>query len=149
MIDTGVTQTYTYDPTLIGAYGLDKMRFQLGDTAVLDREFGCVLCDEEYLALLPPLPITAHSWLASKCTLVEGILHKLAYQVDTKIDVLEYDLSSRINYWQTLYLQLLDELAKTESNVSVPYRSRTSYAPPSFCCGIHDHSRPTFRGWGR
>ena len=43
---------YTYEPALIGEYGKDRMRFELGDTMVQDGKLTCALCDEEYITLL-------------------------------------------------------------------------------------------------
>lgn len=133
--------TYSYDPSLICEGGLHQMRFQLGDTCVRDGDLGCALCDEEYNAVLSslPSPFTYKEWLTCKISLVEGILHKLAFQVDTKIDVLEYDLSSRVAHWESVYSQLKEEESVTVKENSLPYISHTTSASPSFYSGVHDN----------
>ena len=44
--------TYTYCPENIAENGIDKMRFELGDTMTEGGADTCVLCDEEYAAML-------------------------------------------------------------------------------------------------
>ena len=44
--------SYTYNPDNIRRIGVDKMRFELGDTVVELGATTCALCDEEYHAVL-------------------------------------------------------------------------------------------------
>lgn len=90
------------------------MRFELGDTAMDGGAETCALCDEEYNAFLEDP--SAGGWSRTKLALVEAILHKFSYQVDTKIDVLSYDFSARAEHWQSLY----DTLKAEVSAVSIP-----------------------------
>ena len=62
-------KTYTYDPELIGSYGMDRMRFDLGDTMIEGKEETCALCDQEYEALIPDRVRSARHWsfIFSQC----------------------------------------------------------------------------------
>ena len=95
--------TYTYDPAKIRARGKDQMRFELGDTAVEQRGKSSILSDEEYEAVLGGVRLGKRAWLFAKLTVLEAILFKLSYMVDTKIDVLTYGLGKRAEQWQALY----------------------------------------------
>lgn len=97
--------TYSYDPVKIRARGKDQMRFELGDTAVDGGADTCVLADEEYDGILDGLGVGTRAWLFAKLYVLEAILFKLSYQVDTKIDSLQYGLGDRAERWQKLYEQ--------------------------------------------
>lgn len=131
--------TYTYNPSESQDRGKDQMRFELGDTDMSQVGATCALSDEEYLAVLAGIGTGKTAWLQGKLTLVEGILHKLAFQVDTKIDVMEYHFSQRVTHWETLHQQLKKELQSTQG---VPILTGTSSRnPPYFYGGIHDNRR--------
>ena len=109
--------TYSYDPTQIRGRGKDQMRFELGDTQVEGGADTCALADEEYTAVLAGIAPGKKAWLFAKLSALEAILFKLSYQVDTKIDVLEYDLGERADRWKKLY----DDLKKQALGVaSIP-----------------------------
>lgn len=117
--------TYTYDPSAIRARGKDQMRFELGDTQVEGGADTCVLADEEYEAFLSEIKPGKVAWLRAKLSVVEAILFKLSYQVDTKIDVLSYDFGERADRWKKLY----DDLKKQVQAVSsVPTMSPDAYS---------------------
>ena len=82
--------TYSYDPTKIKARGKDQMRFELGDTQTDGGADTCALADEEYEAMLSGLKDGKKAWQYAKLAVLEAILFKMSYQVDTKIDVLQY-----------------------------------------------------------
>ena len=82
--------TYSYDPTQIRARGKDQMRFELGDTQTDGGADTCALADEEYEAVLAGLKAGKKAWLCAKLAVLEAILFKMSYQVDTRIDVLQY-----------------------------------------------------------
>lgn len=129
--------TYSYDPTKIRGYGKDQMRFELGDTLTDGGDETTALSDEEYIAILEG--VSADTWSQAKLSILNAILHKLAFQVDTKIDTLEYSFSDRVSHWETLYETLKEEVEKTTSQRSVP-----SMAPMSqghFWDGMHDNKR--------
>lgn len=102
--------TYSYDPDKICDYGKDQMRFELGDTAVAQGELGCALSDEEYFSILEGISSGKRGWMEGKLRIVRGMLHKFAFQVDTKIDVLTYDFSSRVGHWERICKELEKEL---------------------------------------
>ncbi len=106
---------YSYDPTKIRDWGKDRMRFELGDTSVSGGADVCALSDEEYLAFLEKEEYSKKEWLKVKLDLLEAILHKLSFQVDTKIDALSYDFSSRVENFQRLYDTLKKDLELTSS----------------------------------
>lgn len=110
--------TYTYDPTKIAAEGKDRMRFELGDTVVDGKEITSPLCDEEYEAI-----ISSHkTWKRAKLALLEAIMMKLSYEVNTSVDGLSYSLSDRANRWKDMYNEL-----KKEVYVSVPTGANGAY----------------------
>ncbi len=98
--------TYSYDPTKIKARGKDQMRFELGDTQVEGGADTCVLADEEYTAILDGLADGKKAWLSAKLEVLEAIIFKLNYQIDTKIDVLQYSFGERAERWIKLYNDL-------------------------------------------
>ena len=87
--------TYSYDPTQIRARGKDQMRFELGDTQTDGGADTCALADEEYKAVLAGLKAGKKAWLCAKLAVLEAILFKMSYQVDTRIDVLQYGFGDR------------------------------------------------------
>ena len=101
---------YTYDPMQIRQRGKDQMRFELGDTFVDGGAATCALADEEYDAVLAELHPSKQAWLHAKLHIVEAILLKLSYQVNTRIDVLTYGLGDRAQHWKDLYEMLRKEL---------------------------------------
>jgi len=131
---------YSYNPTKIRARGKDQMRFELGDTLVDGGADTCALADEEYDALLEGLNTgNKRAWLAAKLTVLEAILFKLSYQVDTKIDVLSYDLGARAEQWQKLYEQLRKQIL---ANMGVPtMNEHAARKPPYFHTGMDDNRR--------
>lgn len=102
--------TYSYDPSKICDFGKDQMRFELGDTAVSQGALGCALSDEEYFSILEGVSSGKRPWMEGKLRIVRGMLHKFAFQVDTKIDVLTYDFSSRVGHWEKICSELEKEL---------------------------------------
>ena len=132
--------TYTYDPSQIKARGKDQMRFEFGDTNVGGGAETCALSDEEYTALLDGIRTDSkRAWLYAKLTVLEGIMFKLSYMVDTKIDVLSYALGQRAEQWQKLYEQLrLQYLAQ----INVPTMADSAARkPPYFHTGMDDNKR--------
>ena len=98
---------YTYDPTKIAEEGKDRMRFELGDTVIDGEGITSPLCDEEYNAIIS----SKKSWKRAKLALLEAIMMKLSYEVNTSVDGLSYSLSDRANRWKDMYNQLKKELS--------------------------------------
>ena len=130
---------YSYDPTQIKAHGKDQMRFELGDTLVDGGADTCALADEEYEAILKELKESKKAWLFAKLAILEAILFKLSYQVDTKIDVLSYALGARAEQWQKLYDKIKkDILASTSVPTMAP---DAELKQPYFYLGMQSNSR--------
>lgn len=103
--------TYSYAPEKISENGVDRMRFELGDTTFAPGELTAALSDEEYDAV-----IKEHiTWKNAKIACLTAILMKYSHQVDTKVGPVSYNFSERVAAWKTMR----DEL-KSELNVSVP-----------------------------
>ena len=142
--------TYSYDPTKIRERGKDQMRFELGDTVTEGGADTCALSDEEYDAILDGLKEGKKSWVRAKLAVLEAIMFRFSYQVDTKVDVLQYGLGDRAAHWKQLY----DDLKKqVRASVSVPaMASAIQNTPPYFHTGmeenpraVHGASSPPFR----
>ncbi len=131
--------TYSYDPTKIRAKGKDRMRFELGDTQTDGGANTCALSDEEYEAMLSDLKDGKKAWLFAKLAVLEAILIKMQYQVNTKIDVLQYDFGERAQRWQKMY----DDLNKQVLAIaSIPTLSPSiKNTPPYFYKGMEQNPR--------
>lgn len=103
--------TYSYDPSKLGENGVDRMRFELGDTIFNPGELTAALCDEEYMAVISQYP----RWKKAKVKCLEAILMKFAHQVDVSVDGLSYSFSARVDRWKAM---LKD--AKAEAYAAVP-----------------------------
>jgi hypothetical protein len=131
--------TYTYDPAKIKARGKDQMRFELGDTYIDGGAETCVLTDEEYDGLLNGLKPNRKAWLSAKLSVLEAIMFKLSYQVNTKIDVLQYDFGDRAELWQKMYETLRKQIL---ANIGVPTMAESAAKkPPYFYTGIEENVR--------
>ena len=137
--------TYSYDPTQIRARGKDQMRFELGDTQTDGGAETCALSDEEYTAIIGELrsgsgaPVGKVPWLMAKLHILEAILFKLSYMVDTKVDVLTYGLGARAERWRKLYEDLRKEII---ANTGVPTMDdRAAKKPPYFHTAMKENPR--------
>ena len=129
--------TYTYDPTKITDSGKDQMRFELGDTLVDGGVNTCALSDEEYSAILEELKPGKMVWLHAKKRILEAILFKMSYMVDTKIDTLSYGLGERAKTWQKLYDKLCTEI--TASTGIPTMDENAARKKPYFHTGMDDN----------
>ncbi|MFI3253514.1 MAG: hypothetical protein R3Y63_04130 [Eubacteriales bacterium] len=127
---------YSYEPLRIKVFGKDRMRFELGDTSVEGGEDTSALCDEEYEMMLDG--VTSTTWPEAKLEILSAILHKMAFQVDTKIDTLSYDFSARVSAWETMYQDLKDEVEEMNFFKSMPSMGQMSKG--HFWDGLHDNS---------
>lgn len=91
-------RSFTYDPTLITAGGVDQMRFELGDTVVDMDGIASPLCDEEYAAILDKYK----NWRLAKLKCLEAIVMKMSYEVNTSVGGLSYSLDQRYERWKKL-----------------------------------------------
>lgn len=99
-------KTYTYDPTKMAEGGKDQMRFELQDTAVEGGEETCVLCDEEYTALIDKVKSEGRGFRYAKYKCVEAAMMKLAYEVDFSAGGMSLSLSQRYDRFRKLWLQM-------------------------------------------
>ena len=131
--------TYTYDPTLIRKRGKDQLRFELGDTFIDGGAESCAVADEEYQAFVEGILPGNKSWIYAKLVILEAILLKLSYMVDTKIDVLSYGLGDRAEHWLKLYDQLRKQYLV---NLNAPTMDdRAAMKPPYYFTGIQENIR--------
>lgn len=129
--------TYSYDPSQIRAGGKDQMRFEIGDTQTEGGADTCALADEEYEAVLAGVKKDGKAWLRAKLTVLEAILFKLSYQVDTKVDVLQYSFGDRAERWQKMYDALRKRvLASTSVPTLAPSIAETA---PYFHKGMEEN----------
>jgi hypothetical protein len=115
------------------------MRFELGDTTTGGGAATCALSDEEYTAMLVELRPGRRAWLGAKLHIVEAILLKLSYQVNTKIDVLQYGLGDRAKHWKDLYEMLRAELL---ANSNLPTMDEKAERKPPY---FHTDMKPNRR----
>lgn len=132
MEKTYTTKTYTYDAENITKGGVDQMRFELGDTMVEGGSETCLLCDEEYRAILE----SSKTWTNAKISCLKAIVMKLSYEVDYKVDKMSLTFSKR-------YENLKAMLAELEKKSQVPNFSKTATAqkPPYFYLGMQENKR--------
>lgn len=138
-----MNKSYSYNPANIGEPGVDKMRFELGDTIVEDKGQTAMLCDEEIRAVIA----STKTWKRAKLKLVESIMRGFSYEVDEKIGPLSLSLRERYENWEKMYNDLKKEL----ENSSVPsgiVKTGALGGKPYFREGMHDNpeSGPTIGG---
>lgn len=132
---------YSYDPLKIKDRGKDQMRFELGDTFVDGGADTCALADEEYEGMLSGIADNAIAWKKAKLSVLKAILFKMSYQVDTKIDALQYNFGGRAERWKKLYEDLKAEVGKTASVFVID--TDITEKPPYFYTGMNSN-RGTF-----
>jgi len=125
---------YSYDGTKIGENGKDRMRFELGDVMVADGARNAYLSDDEIEAMIEA---NKPSWLRAKLALVESVLRRFSYEVDTQSGPLRLSLNQRYAAWKAMYDQLKTE---AEAASSIPdYGAKGRTRPPYFYEGMHDN----------
>ncbi len=126
---------YSYDPTKLNENGVDKMRFELGDTAVENGALTSPMCNEEYVAVLKQYK----NWQRAKITCLKAIVMKLSYEVDTSVDGLSYSLSQRFDRWKSM---LDEEEKKLMNGSSIPVVNKSSVSgEPYFYNDLHANPR--------
>lgn len=118
--------TYTYNPDKINENGVDRMRFELGDTIFNPGELTAALSDEEYTSVISMY----NGWKRAKLAALEAILMKFAHQCTFTVGPVSYSFSERVKTWQTLYDKLKNNLS--------------SSMPPSSGIGGSECGRPYF-----
>ena len=126
--------SYTYDGTNIVEHGKDRMRFELGDVMVDDGARNAYLSDEEIEAMIEA---NKPSWLRAKLALVESVLRRFSYEVDTQSGPLRLSLNQRYAAWKDMYDKLKSE---ADAASSIPdYGAIGKRRPPYFYEGMHDN----------
>lgn len=130
-------RSYNYDPSKIAVSGVDKMRFELGDTMTEGEAETCALCDEEYAAIIA----SARTWKRAKLHCLESIMHRFGYEVNTTVGPMKLELQARAEFWKKLYDKLK---AECPDGTTVPGMGKAS--PESgkdgghyFYGGMHDN----------
>lgn len=127
--------TYTYDPTAINDRGLNQMRFELGDCLVEEPEKTAYLCDEEYLAALQ-----SPTWRRAKFRLLETLLLRFAYEIDTTVAGLKLNLHQRVDFWEREYKRVKAEVDAEDISSSGALKTSNRGRPPCFWLGMNDWS---------
>lgn len=129
--------TYTYRPGHVREMGLDRMRFELGDTMVEGGSDTSALTDEEIQAAIDIHP---KSWKRAKLMLLESLCRRFAYEVDTRTGPLSLSLQDRAELWKKDYDNLKKEISAESCNVA-RIGNGVRNKPPYFYTGMHQNER--------
>ena len=124
---------FSYNPALINDKNLNQMRFELGDVFVEEPAKTSYLCDEEIIAAIDG----SKTFKRAKFRLVETLLRRFSYEVDTKIKEAEWKLNERVDEWKDLYKRLKAELEVEEIGDSFGFTGK-KFRPPIFKIGMND-----------
>ncbi len=130
--------SYTYDPGKIAEHGMDRMRFELGDTMVEGLSDTTALTDEEIRAAIEVYP---KSWKRAKLMLLESLCRRFAYEVDTKTGPLWLYMQERAKLWRQDYDSLKKEVAAEACSIPPQFADRTYNKPPYFYTGMLGNER--------
>ena len=131
-------KTYTYDPANMFGGGKDQLRFDLGDTATEGGAETCVLCDEEYGAILKHATEAGRGIKYAKYLCLEAIVMKLAYEVDFSADGLSMSLSQRYERWRKMYEEAKKQFQTIRAN-GVALGDGAPDGGHYFRAGMHDN----------
>lgn len=129
--------TYTYDPGKLREPGMDRMRFELGDTVVEGLSDTAALTDEEIWAAIDLYP---KSWKRAKLMLLESLCRRFAYEVDTKTGPLWLYMQERAKLWRADYDALKKEVS-AESCGALKAGGGIGHKPPYFYAGMQQNER--------
>lgn len=102
-------KTYTYNPEKIGEQGVDRMRFELGDTMVEGAEETSALSNEEYTAIIA----AKKTWKRAKLAALESIMRRFGMEVNTTVGPLKLEMQARAEFWRKQYEQLKKSVEPT------------------------------------
>ena len=134
--------SWTYNPEKVNEFGLDRMRFELGDCLVKQPEKTAYLTDEEIQAVLD----SAVSFKRAKFELVKSLLHRFAYEVDERAGPVSWSLHQRFDAWKKLHDDLEKEL---QAEDAVPFGNELPEhmkRPPYFFEDMHRNNNTVWRG---
>ncbi len=127
--------TYEYDPGKLNEFGKDLMRFELGDTLVSGGANTCALTDEEIQSAIDLYP---KRWKRAKLALLESLMRRFAYEVDTRTGPLSLSYAERAKMWRQDYEKLKAEVG--EGHTTIPaYGVSTNGKPPAFRVGMMEN----------
>mgnify|MGYP006964118053 CR=1 FL=1 len=129
--------SYTYDPAKVTEFGIDRMRFELGDTMVEGKSDTSALTDEEIKAALDSYP---GSWKRAKLFLLESLYRRFSYEVDAKTGPLWLYFQERAKTWKQDYEDLKKEIS-IEVNCPPKGANGGSKKPPYFYAGMQENER--------
>ena len=132
-----MTRNYNYTPTKLSEFGIDRMRFELGDTLVEGGSDTAALTDEEIQAAIDCYP---SSWKRAKLMLLESLCRRFAYEVDTKTGPLWLYMQERAKLWREDYDKLKKEVS-AESCCIPQFGSGAHNKPPYFYVGMQQNER--------
>lgn len=129
-------RSYTYNPDKLGERGVDRMRFELGDVMVEGERETCALSDEEYKAIIE----SAKTWKRAKLAVLESIMRRFAYEVDTTVGPLKLELQERAEHWRKMYDAFKKECADgTLPIAGIPSPESGKDGGHYFYGGMHDN----------
>ncbi len=132
---------YNYNPAKVREYGVDRMRFELGDTMVEGGPDTSALMDEEIQAAIDTWP---KAWKRAKLMLLESLCRRFAYEVDTKTGPLQLNMQERAKLWRADYEALKKEVAA--GSCTVPgLGDSVNRKPPYFYTGMQQNERVSSR----
>lgn len=130
--------SYTYDPGKIAEPGMDRMRFELGDTMVEGLSDTAALTDEEIQAAIGVYP---KAWKRAKLMLLESLCRRFAYEVDTKTGPLWLYMQERAKLWRQDYDSLKKEVALESCSIPPQPSGGEHNKPPYFYTGMLGNER--------
>ncbi len=130
-------RSYNYDPSEVSTYGKDRMRFELGDTMVEGGPDTAALTDAEIQAALDAYP---GKWKKAKLLLLESLMRRFAYEVDTKTGPLSLNMQERAKLWREDWEALKKEV-KAESSAVPDSMLKSARKPPYFYAGMQENVR--------
>lgn len=99
----------------------------------LEPEKSAYLTDEEINAAIEG----SSTWRRAKFRLVDSLLHRFAYEVDTKISEAEWKLNQRVDEWKDLWKRLKAELEEEDVGMAFGFMHKRQ-RPPIFNIAMHD-----------
>ena len=130
--------TFSYDPSLLADGGLNQLRFELGDVFVEEPSKSAYLSDETILAALE----SSRTFKRAKYKLIESLLRRFSYEVDTKVDSLDLKLHQRLDAWEREYKRLKAEVDGEDIAGNSNLRAFGHGRPPAFWVAMHDWRTP-------
>ena len=137
-----MSRNFTYDPSKVGEYGVDRMRMELGDCLVEEPEKTAYLCDEEIVAVIQ----SSRTWKQAQFRLVDSLVRRFAYEVDEKADPASWTWHQRYEQWKKLRDELkseADAIDVSPLSLSDPSRERRQ---PYFFEDMHSNRNFIRRG---